>query len=140
MTDKVTTAERSRMMARVANKNTKPELRVRAALFAAGYRYRLHRKDLPGSPDIVLPRHRMAVFVHGCFWHGHACSKGRRPASNIGFWNAKLDRNMVRDRQNQADLEAAGWHVITVWECAVQQGTAAILKALHETGHVIRAL
>jgi DNA mismatch endonuclease (patch repair protein) len=140
MTDKVTPAQRSRMMARVANKNTKPELCVRAALFAAGYRYTLHRKDLAGSPDIVLPRHRLAVFVHGCFWHGHECSKGRRPASNIDFWNAKLDRNMVRDRENQAALVASGWHVITVWECAVPRGKAAILKALHETGHGTRAL
>jgi DNA mismatch endonuclease (patch repair protein) len=117
------------MMAAVRGRNTAPERAVRAALFAAGYRYRLHRKDLAGSPDIVLPRHHVAVFVHGCFWHGHECPKGRRPTSNVDFWNAKLDRNMARDRENRTSLETAGWKVFTVWECAVPQGAAAAATA-----------
>lgn len=118
------------MMSAVRGKNTAPERAVRAALFAAGYRYRLHRKDLAGSPDIVLPRHRLAVFVHGCFWHGHDCPKGRRPTSNVDFWNPKLDRNMVRDRENRTRLEADGWKVATVWECDVPQGIEALFRTL----------
>ena len=120
------------MMSAVRGKNTAPERAVRAALFAAGYRYRLHRKDLAGSPDIVLPRHRLAVFVHGCFWHGHECPKGRRPTSNVDFWNPKLDRNMARDRNNRTRLEAVGWKVVVVWECDVPQGIAALLETLDE--------
>ncbi len=132
MADRVTAAVRSRMMSAVRGKNTAPERAVRAALFAAGYRYRLHRKDLAGSPDIVLPRHRLAVFVHGCFWHGHECPKGRRPTSNVDFWNPKLDRNMARDRNNRTRLEAVGWKVVVVWECDVPQGIAALLETLDE--------
>jgi DNA mismatch endonuclease (patch repair protein) len=113
--DKVSASIRSRMMSAVRNRDTAPERAVRAALFAAGYRYRLHRKDLPGSPDIVLPRYRIAVFVHGCFWHGHDCRRGRRPTSNTDFWNVKLDRNIARDRERRTALESLGWTVVTIW-------------------------
>ena len=130
VTDKVSAADRSRMMATVRGKNTKPELAVRSALFAAGYRYRLHRRDLPGSPDIVLPRYRVAVFVHGCFWHSHDCPRGQRPASNVEFWSAKLDGNLARDRANRAALEAAGWAVAVIWQCS----------ALHDTEHLLQQL
>jgi DNA mismatch endonuclease (patch repair protein) len=130
MTDKVTPATRSRIMASVRGKDTGPERAVRSALFAAGYRYRLQRRDLPGSPDIVLPRHRIVVFVHGCFWHGHDCPRGRRPSSNVAFWTAKLDRNLARDREARRKLEAAGWRVLTVWECGVDNGIRDILTAL----------
>jgi DNA mismatch endonuclease (patch repair protein) len=136
MTDKVSAADRSRMMAAVRGKNTKPELAVRAALFSAGYRYRLHRRDLPGSPDIVLPRYRIAVFVHGCFWHGHDCVRGRQPASNVEFWNAKLDRNFVRDLSNRAALEAAGWAVATIWQCSAAQEIERLLRELADRSHV----
>ena len=115
MTDRVSSEQRSRMMAAVRGTDTMPELYVRRQLFAAGFRFRLHAKALPGKPDIVLPRFRIAVFVHGCFWHGHSCARGRRPATNVQFWQAKIDGNIRRDRKNRADLKAAGWSVVVVW-------------------------
>jgi DNA mismatch endonuclease (patch repair protein) len=98
MTDRVSPEQRSRMMAAVRGVDTLPEIYVRKRLFAAGFRYRLQAKELVGKPDIVLPRFRTVVFVHGCFWHGHSCSRGKRPASNVEFWNAKIDGNVRRDR------------------------------------------
>jgi DNA mismatch endonuclease, patch repair protein len=98
MTDRVSLEQRSRMMAAVRGADTSPELYVRKKLFAEGFRYRLYAKELVGKPDIVLPRFRLAVFVHGCFWHGHSCSRGKRPTSNVEFWNVKIDGNMRRDR------------------------------------------
>jgi DNA mismatch endonuclease (patch repair protein) len=130
MVDKVSSEIRSRMMAAVRGKNTLPEKTVRRALFAAGYRFRLHRRDLPGSPDVVLPAYHLAVFVHGCFWHGHECKKGRRPTSNVNFWNTKLEKNVARDRRDKAALRTAGWHVIVVWECALERGCARALRWL----------
>jgi DNA mismatch endonuclease (patch repair protein) len=130
MTDRVTSVVRSRMMAAVRGKDTAPERTVRAALFAAGYRYRLHRRDLPGVPDITLPRYRTAVFVHGCFWHGHKCPRGRGPSSNIEFWNAKLKGNRIRDIRNQARLRAEGWNVVIIWECSLATGCRRLLRGL----------
>jgi len=130
MADFVLARTRSRMMAAVRSKDTGPELTVRAALFSAGHRYRLHRRDLPGAPDIVLPRFRTVVFVHGCFWHGHDCARGRRPASNLDFWNKKLDQNAARDRRNQAALRAAGWHVVVIWECTLATSCRRLLRRL----------
>lgn len=130
MADTVTPAIRSAMMAAVRGKDTGPERAVRAALLSAGYRYRLHRRDLPGAPDIVLSRFRVAVFVHGCFWHGHRCPRGRRPTSNIDFWNAKLDKNVARDRRNRAALRTAGWHVMVIWECSLAAGCRRLLRQL----------
>lgn len=118
------------MMAAVRGRDTKPEVAVRRALHAAGYRFRLHRRDLPGRPDIVLPCHRLAVFVHGCFWHGHDCRRGRRPSSNTGFWHAKLARNVERDRAAVEALTAAGWTVETVWECSLEAGVERVLARL----------
>lgn len=117
VTDRVTSKERSWMMSAVHGIDTVPELYVRGQLFAAGLRYRLHVASLPGKPDIVLPRRKTVVFVNGCFWHGHACARGRRPVSNTTFWNAKLDANIRRDRRNQAALRAAGWRCVVVWQC-----------------------
>lgn len=94
-------------------------MRVRSLLHRLGYRFRLHRKDLPGNPDIVLPRHRTVVFVHGCFWHGHDCPRGKRPASNVAFWNPKLDRNIERDCRVVQLLETDGWRVLIIWECEI---------------------
>lgn len=85
-----------------------------------GYRFRLNRRDLPGAPDIVLPRHKKVVFVHGCFWHGHACPRGKRPETNADFWNAKLDANLRRDRESQERLQEQGWLVLVVWECELK--------------------
>lgn len=130
MTDRVTAAVRSKIMAAVRGKDTAPERAVRSALFSAGYRYRLHRRDLPGSPDIVLPRYRMAVFVHGCFWHGHDCPRSRRPVSNVEFWNVKLDRTLARDRASRASLEALGWTVVIVWECSTKSDIKRLLMDL----------
>lgn len=104
-------------MARVKNKNTAPEIIVRRMLHRLGYRFRLHRRNLPGNPDIVLPRYQAVVFVHGCFWHGHDCRRGKRPASHTDFWNTKLDRNIERDKYNAVLLQELGWKVLVVWEC-----------------------
>lgn len=104
----------------VRSRDTKPELAVRRLLHRLGFRYRLHRADLPGAPDIVLPRHRKIVLVHGCFWHCHAgCRKATRPAANKEFWDARLDGNVRRDRRNRRRLSQLGWTVLVVWECQI---------------------
>ena len=109
-------------MARVKGKNTKPELLVRHALHALGYRFRLHRGNLPGRPDIVLPKYRTAIFVHGCFWHRHpGCSKATTPKTRTDFWQDKFETNIARDRRNVVALEDDGWQVLTVWECETRQ-------------------
>lgn len=120
------------MMASVRNKNTKPELTVRSFLHEHGFRFRLHRKDLPGHPDIVLPKYRHVIFVHGCFWHQHpGCSKAKRPNTNCEFWNKKLDANIQRDRTNFQALIKAGWTISTVWECELgKQRLSALLKEI----------
>jgi DNA mismatch endonuclease (patch repair protein) len=128
--DKFPREKRSAIMARIRGRDTRPERYVRSRLFAEGFRFRLHRKDLPGSPDIVLPGRRVLAFVHGCFWHGHDCARGRRPESNADFWNAKLERNAARDRRNAAALEALGWRVFVIWTCEVEQGLDALLDYL----------
>jgi DNA mismatch endonuclease (patch repair protein) len=118
MTDVHTQQQRSRNMAAIRGKDTKPELRVRAALHALGYRFRLHRKDLPGKPDIVLPKHHTAIFVHGCFWHSHDCRWGKViPKTRAEFWSGKRGGTMERDGRKARALEELGWRVLTVWEC-----------------------
>lgn len=105
-------------MAGVKRANTQPEMVVRSALHRLGFRFRLHRKDLPGSPDIVLPRFHTAIFVHGCFWHGHdGCRLARRPTTNTRYWDGKLSENMIRDSRKEQQLRAMGWHVLIVWQC-----------------------
>ena len=119
----MTDAERiGRRMARVRSKDTAPEMAVRRGLHARGLRFRLHRADLPGKPDLVLPRFRVAVFVHGCFWHSCTrCDRGRRrPKTNQAFWEAKLAANRARDARNKAEVESLGWKVAVVWECDVR--------------------
>lgn len=128
MTDVFTPEKRSAVMCRVKGRNTSPELKVRKALTGLGVRYRLNRKDLPGSPDIVMAGRRLAIFVHGCFWHGHDCARGSRvPKANREYWTAKVARNVARDARTAADLAAAGWRVETIWECDLKD--AAALKA-----------
>ncbi|MDQ2805588.1 MAG: very short patch repair endonuclease [Chloroflexota bacterium] len=118
MPEKLSPQQRSALMSRVKQRDTAPELVVRRLLHRMGYRFRLHRKDLPGKPDIVLPRHRKIILVHGCLWHGHeGCRRGARPVRNAEFWNAKIDRNIARDTKVQAELQALGWGVLTVWQC-----------------------
>ena len=121
MPDKMSAEQRSYVMSRIKSKDTKPEVAVRKALHRLGFRFRLHKRGLPGRPDIVLARHRTIIFVHGCFWHGHACLKGRRPASRQDYWNPKLDRNLARDAEAQAKLEAMGWRVHVLWECELKK-------------------
>lgn len=118
MTDRLRPDERSRLMAKIRSGNTRPEIAVRRIVHQMGYRFRLHRKDLPGRPDIVLPRLEKVILVHGCFWHGHDCAHGRRePKTNVGYWRAKIERNRDRDVRTAEKLEAAGWSVLTIWEC-----------------------
>jgi DNA mismatch endonuclease (patch repair protein) len=131
MTDVVSRETRSRMMSGIRSKNTKPEHVVRKALFAAGFRFRLHRRDLPGVPDILLPGSRVAIFVHGCFWHRHRkCLYAKIPATRSDFWRAKLESNESRDRKNIEALLASGWRVLVIWECATRQNATGLPKAL----------
>lgn len=112
-------------MSRIRGKNTKPEIAVRQALHALGFRFRLHDRKLPGTPDIVLPRYRTVVLVHGCFWHQHAgCKDAVMPKSNTAFWDAKLAANLERDERDVGRLKAAGWNVLVVWECEVSNSEA----------------
>lgn len=111
---------RSRMMSGIRGKNTQPEIRIRKLLHRRGFRFRLHVKDLPGKPDIVLPRYHAVVFVHGCFWHGHACSLFKVPATRQDFWLAKIDRNQENDKKAATALLDMGWRVATVWECSMK--------------------
>jgi DNA mismatch endonuclease (patch repair protein) len=111
-------------MARVRQKNTKPEVRLRQWLHAAGYRFRLHRRDLPGTPDIVMPGRKAVVFVHGCFWHGHDCKAGRAPATNTEFWETKIAKNRRRDEIAVTRLEELGWKPVQVWECELRDRPA----------------
>ncbi|ODT58591.1 MAG: very short patch repair endonuclease [Phenylobacterium sp. SCN 69-14] len=125
MTDVFTPEKRSAVMRRVKGRDTSPELKVRRALTALGARYRLNRKDLPGSPDIVMAGRRLAIFVHGCFWHGHDCARGSRvPKANREYWTAKVAGNVARDARAAADLAAAGWRVETIWECDLKDAAA----------------
>lgn len=121
MADALTPAERSRHMSRIRSANTKPEMVLRKLLWRAGFRFRLTDKRLPGRPDIVLPRWKTVVFVHGCFWHAHEdCRYFRVPASRSDFWTEKFDSNMRRDRKVLAECNELGWRTVTIWECAVR--------------------
>lgn len=123
MPDVVDAATRSRMMSGIRGKNTKPEMMLRRGLHARGLRYRLHARDLPGSPDMVFPARRAVLFVHGCFWHGHDCHLFRLPGSRPDFWRTKIDRNREVDRRAVDALREAGWRVAVVWECALKGRT-----------------
>lgn len=135
MTDMVSAVRRSQIMARIRGMDTAPEIRVRRVLHRLGYRFRLHVPDLPGKPDIVLPRHRLVVLVNGCFWHGHSCSDGHRPKSNIGYWTTKLERNIARDKQTKRLLRKNGWRVVTIWtcQCRVENEIESIIQKVMKT-------
>ena len=120
MTDIVSKQTRSRMMSGIQGKNTKPELVVRKALFARGFRYRLHGSKLPGKPDLVLPKYKAVVFVNGCFWHLHECPLFKWPSTRPEFWHEKLTANRTRDKRNLALLQQQGWRVLVIWECALK--------------------
>ena len=120
MVDIVDQATRSRMMSGIQSKDTAPEIQIRRALHRAGFRYRLHARDVPGRPDIVLPRYRAAVFVNGCFWHGHDCALFKMPGTRQNFWATKIGRNRLRDIEVRTQLTECGWRCVTVWECAIR--------------------
>jgi DNA mismatch endonuclease (patch repair protein) len=124
MTDVVDTATRSRMMAGIRSKNTKPEMIIRKGLHARGFRYSLHPKNIPGKPDIVLPKWHVVIFVHGCFWNKHGCHLSKTPTTNPEFWNSKLVANQNRDETVKLQLAKAGWRAATIWECATRGKTA----------------
>jgi len=131
MTDVVDSATRSRMMSGIRSKDTKPEIIIRKALHARGFRFSLHVKYLPGKPDLVFPKYKAVIFVHGCFWHGHGCRYFKVPKTRTDFWLSKIDKNKQRDSRDLAALCALGWRVLLVWECAVradEKNGASIVK------------
>lgn len=132
MTDTVSPEVRSRIMSHIKSRNTAPELRVRTSLHAAGFRFRLQRPDLPGKPDIVLPRYRTVVFVNGCLWHGHDCRRGRIPSAHHEYWAEKIARNVARDEKNLRALLDSGWNVVVIWECDMVSGIDSLLSQLRE--------
>ncbi|MFZ2651666.1 MAG: very short patch repair endonuclease [Burkholderiaceae bacterium] len=121
MVDIMSRQDRSRLMSRVRQRDTNPEIELRKRLHGLGLRYRLHVNGLPGRPDLVFPKHRTVLFVHGCFWHGHSCRAGRAPSTNQAYWAEKLAENARRDRRNASALRALGWRVLTVWECKLKR-------------------
>jgi len=129
VTDHIAPSDRSRIMAQIRGTNTKPELVVRKALHRLGYRFRIHRHDLPGTPDIVLAKYRSVIFVHGCFWHQHQskrCKLSKLSKSRLDYWGPKLAGNQSRDAANQKKLRSAGWRTLTIWECPLKQGNSLV--------------
>ena len=129
MVDVLTKEQRSFNMSRIRNKDTRPEILVRSIVHRLGYRYALHRKDLPGHPDMVLTRHRKIIFIHGCFWHMHKCRYGKvTPATNTKFWQTKREGNVIRDKRNLGKLRKDGWKVLVIWECQTRNSEKLISK------------
>lgn len=148
MPDNHTPDQRHRNMAAVRSSSTKPELKLRRALWSLGFRYRINEKHLPGKPDIVLPKYRTVVFIHGCFWHGHKdCPNYTVPKTNTEFWTAKIARNQERDQETWRQLEAKGWYVLIVWECELKKArfddtlkyVASAIKQNGQTYHSLQA-
>ena len=136
--DVVTPEQRSRNMSKIRGKNTKPEMIVRSTCHELGLRYRLHRKDLPGTPDLVFPKYRLCLFVHGCFWHRHpGCKYAYTPKSRLDFWLPKLAKNIERDSKAQRALEAAGWRVSVIWECQTESKDALRTKIRKMVDHTL---
>ena len=137
--DKISKERRSWNMSRIRARNTKPEYAVRSIMHRLGLRFRLHRKDLPGKPDIVLPKHKTVVFVHGCYWHRHSgCRNATTPSTNREFWEKKFEENVKRDERNKKKLEELGWSVITLWECEIKEDpVSTILDRLARSGIII---
>jgi DNA mismatch endonuclease (patch repair protein) len=130
---------RSRMMAGIRSANTRPEITIRKALHAAGFRYRLHPRNVPGKPDMAFMRYRAAVFVNGCFWHGHDCPLFRLPDTRREFWTAKIERNRKRDAEVRRQLQEAGWRTLTIWECAIRgKGAPGLASVLAAAGSWLR--
>ena len=141
MVDTLTPEERSRLMSRIRSRNTKPECVLRSVLHRMGYRFSLRSKHLPGKPDIVMPKYKTVIFVHGCFWHRHpGCKQASNPKSNQEFWNEKFRRNVERDKRVRAELEALGWRVVVVWECEIEKRLEEIAAELNHllSGKTVR--
>ena len=140
----VTSSSKSAEMSRVRTRDTAPELAVRAVLHHAGFRFRLHVRDLPGTPDILLPRHRLVIFVHGCFWHGHKdCTRARLPSTRLGFWQAKIARNVERDGKVEHAVQALGWRTLSLWSCEIRTSrevAARLAESLDMDGRPIREI
>lgn len=133
MADKLSTEKRSYLMSQVRSKDTKPEKFIRSLLHKLGYRFRKNVPSLPGKPDIVLPKYRMVIFVHGCFWHQHkGCKRAERPTSNREFWDDKLDKTITRDRKSLELLREIGWKVIVIWECELKDANKIKERIIHE--------
>lgn len=135
MVDIVDSATRSRMMSSIRGRNTKPEILIRSLLHRQGFRFRLHVRDMPGKPDIVLPRYNTVLFVHGCFWHGHNCPLFKLPGTRPDFWREKIERNRINDSRVEKALRANGWRVGVIWECALRgagKNTEGVAQSLAE--------
>jgi DNA mismatch endonuclease (patch repair protein) len=130
MTDTVDARTRSRMMSGIKGKNTRPELVIRQRLHARGFRFRIHRRDLPGSPDIVLPKYQAAILINGCFWHGHQCRLFKWPRTRPDFWRTKIEGNIRRDRQKMSELHRMSWRVCVLWECEIKGAGEDCLNSL----------
>lgn len=130
MTDRMTKEQRSKNMSHIRSKDTSIELKVRKYLFSLGYRYRVNYKELPGKPDIVFTKEKIAIFIHGCYWHGHNCNSryAHVSKSNTDYWNTKIQRNQERDKRNIEQLEKDGWKVIVLWECEIKENFEFIIK------------
>lgn len=120
MTDKFSKEKRSEIMSKIAGKETTPEILIRRFLFSNGYRFRKNVKTLPGKPDIVMPKYKIIIFVHGCFWHKHNCKRGDLPQDNANFWSEKINKNVERDNSNISKLKSAGWNIIVIWQCEIK--------------------
>jgi len=136
MVDNRSAESRSALMSRIGTKNTAPELLVRKLLHRLGYRFRLHRNDLPGSPDIVFPSQRKVVFVNGCFWHAHGCKIGQPPKSRLEFWMPKLEKNRKKDMKDRRALRGLGWSVLTVWQCQTKTQNSLERKLVDFLGSI----
>ena len=123
MSDIYSKPKRSEIMSHISGKETKPEILVRKFLFSNGFRFRKNVKDLSGKPDIVLPKYKIVIFIHGCFWHGHDCKRGTPPTTNVKFWKAKIGGNIERDKRDVSELENQGWKVIVIWQCEIRNET-----------------
>lgn len=131
MVDNLSQGQRKKTMSLVRDKDTKPEMAVRKLVHSIGYRYRLHRKNLPGCPDLVFPSRHKVIFVHGCFWHGHDCRAGKnRPSSNKSYWISKLERNIQRDGENLRKIKKLGWNPLVIWECEIKN-SEVLTKRIH---------
>lgn len=139
MADVVSKEKRSEMMAGIRGKDTRPEMLIRRGLHAMGYRFRVHRRDLPGNPDIVLPKYRAVIFVHGCFWHGHECHLFKWPKTREEFWREKIGSNVKRDQRSEQCLTNLGWRVHAIWECELKGKRADLPRVLNDCAAFIEA-